>query len=108
MDGKWAGEVVDHICKYLIQYAIQGDQEAKQKKGQEMSKDGEYVSAHERLEKTQVLLQTLFRKMSQMATNQAPDNRVFCVFFVSLRAIKVSFKMNNFKHSDSFFKWIYL
>jgi len=61
MDGSWAGTVVDHICKLLFQYAVLADLECKRQKDQKQVKEGEYQSAHARLEKTQTFLEGLFR-----------------------------------------------
>lgn len=44
----------------------------------------------------------------QQSKELAPDNRSYSVFFISVRLIKISFRMNNFKNSDRFFKWIRL
>jgi hypothetical protein len=53
-DGSWAGQVVDHMIKYFVQYAIAADNEANQQK--EILKadesDGQSHSGHIRLEKT--------------------------------------------------------
>lgn len=94
------------MCKLIIQYAIVADSEFKQNK-KELEKIIEYTSGHAKLEKAYGLFESLFRRMPQCATTtNAPDNATYSVFFISLRMIKIKFKMNNFKNSEGFFKWI--
>lgn len=55
-----------------------------------------------------MLLSDMYRALQQRVSNPAPDNRLYNIFFLALRLIKIEFKMNNFKTSDRFFKWINL
>lgn len=53
-DGSWAGQVVDHMIKLFVFYAIAADNEATQQKEilQAEEGDGHSQSGHVRLEKT--------------------------------------------------------
>ncbi|TNV78464.1 hypothetical protein FGO68_gene14887 [Halteria grandinella] len=94
------------MCKLMIHYALEADLDSKQNKA-ELDKIVEYTSAHSRLEKVYTQFQTLFRRMPQCATtSNAPNNATYSVFYLSLRMIKIRFKMNSYKDSESCFKWI--
>ena len=61
MDGMWSGLVTDHMCKLLIHYAIEGDQDDKIKKVKIERKEGETLSGDPRLENTNRTVETMFR-----------------------------------------------
>eukprot|EP00347_Sterkiella_histriomuscorum_P001298 403372576 len=107
IDGKWIGLVVDHLCKLITNYGIEADQEyLNSKEAQEiLNANGTYKSIHACQEAALSAMESLFRRLQQ-CNNQAPDNRKFADFFISLRLIKLQFKLNNFKNTERFFKWI--
>ena len=63
MDSQWAGHLVDHMCKLLVQYALEADMEAISKR--EVKEGGEYKSAHANLEKSYQIMEQCFRSMQQ-------------------------------------------
>ena len=107
-DAAWAGQVVDHMIKLFVSYAIAADNEANSQKDIIKGEDADAhtQSGHVRLEKIVGSLMDLFRRIQQTANNPAPDNRLFIAFFIAVRAIKVLLRLNNFKNSSSYFKWI--
>jgi hypothetical protein len=50
MDKMWAGLINDHMCKLLVKYAIEGDQEDKERKVKIERVEGETLTGHPRLE----------------------------------------------------------
>ncbi len=63
MDGMWSGLVTDHMCKLLIHYAIEGDQDDKKKKVKIERKEGETLSGDPRLENTSRVVENMFRQL---------------------------------------------
>ena len=98
-DGRWISPVVDHMLELLVCYAEDADEETLP----QSHKIGDSEALH--VEKAQTTMESLCRRLIHGQRNP-PDNRKFAAYFLVLRAIKVSFALNNFNNCPRHFSFI--
>ena len=94
--------MLDYMLELLVCYAEDADEETLQALPQSQ-KIGESEAMH--VEKAQTTMESLCRRLIHGQRNP-PDNRKFAAYFLVLRAIKVSFALNNFNNCPRHFSFI--